>query len=81
VSRSSDLLHVEASRARVFHSDFMTGGGAMQMVSVASLRRLRRAKAEDGRVDTMGCIRPLYPNFIVFYILDRRSILVFCLGI
>jgi hypothetical protein len=53
----------------------------MQMVHVASLRRLRRAEAEDGRVDTMGCIRPLYPNFVVFYILDRMGILVFYLSI
>jgi hypothetical protein len=27
--RSSSLLHVEASRARIFHSDIKTGGGAM----------------------------------------------------
>jgi hypothetical protein len=29
VSRSSDLLRVEASRARVSQSDLKTGGGAM----------------------------------------------------
>jgi hypothetical protein len=28
VSRSSDLLYVKVSRARVFHSGLKTGGGA-----------------------------------------------------
>jgi hypothetical protein len=51
------------------------------MVHVASSRRLRRTEAENGRVDVMGCIKLLYPNFIVFYILDPRNILVFCLSI
>jgi hypothetical protein len=34
-SRSSGLLHVEASRARVFQSGLKTGGGAARMVQVA----------------------------------------------
>jgi hypothetical protein len=40
-SRSSGLLHVEASRAMVSQSDLKTGGGAVRMVHVASSRRLR----------------------------------------
>jgi hypothetical protein len=38
--RSSGLLHVKASQARVFQFCLKTGGGAVQMVHVASLRRL-----------------------------------------
>jgi hypothetical protein len=52
-SRSSRLLHVEVSRAKVSKSGLKTGGGAMRMVHVASSRRLRRAEAEDGWIDVM----------------------------
>jgi hypothetical protein len=40
---------------------------------------LRRVEAEDGRVDIMDCIEPFYPNFIVFYVLVFRSILIISL--
>jgi hypothetical protein len=40
-SRSSGLLHVEASRATVSQSDLKTDGGVVRMVHVASSRRLR----------------------------------------
>jgi hypothetical protein len=36
MSRSSGLLHLEASRARVFQCDLKTGGGAAWMMYVAS---------------------------------------------
>jgi hypothetical protein len=79
--RSSGLLHLEASLVRVSQFGLRNGGGAMRMVHVASSLRLRRVEAEDGWVDAMGCIGPLYPNFAVFVVLDHRGILVFCLGL
>jgi hypothetical protein len=40
-SRSSDLLRMEASRIRIFQSGLKTGGGAAQMLHMASSRSLR----------------------------------------
>jgi hypothetical protein len=77
VSRSSGLLHLEASRGRVFQFGLKIGGGAAWMVHIASSRRLRRVEAEDRRVDVMGYIRPFYSNFTFFYVLDPTDILVF----
>jgi hypothetical protein len=51
------------------------------MVHVILSQRLCQAKAEDGWVDVTGCIRPFYRNFVVFYVLDLRSILVFYLDL
>jgi hypothetical protein len=76
-SRSSDLLCLEASQARVFQSGLKTGGGAAQMVHVASLPRLHRVEAKDRRVDATGYIRLFYSNFTVFIVLGPRGILVF----
>jgi hypothetical protein len=50
---------------------------ASRLVHVASSRRLRRVQAKGGRVIAMGCIRPIYLNFVVFYVLGHRGILVF----
>jgi hypothetical protein len=74
--RSSDLLHLKASWARVFQSGLKNDGGTTQMVHVASSWMLRRVKAENGRVDVMGCIRFFYPNFAVFYVFSPSGILV-----
>jgi hypothetical protein len=54
-----------------------------QMVHVTSSCRLRRIKAEDERIDAMGRIGPFYPNFVVFYVLVLRGIIVvvFWLGL
>jgi hypothetical protein len=76
-SRYSGLLCLKASRASVSQSDLKTGGGAMRMVHATSSQRLRRVEGEYRRVDMMGCIRPLYPNFVVFYVLSHMGILVF----
>jgi hypothetical protein len=76
-SRSSRLLHLETSQARVFQSSLKTGGGATRMMNVISSWRLRRVEAEDGRIDATGCIRLFYSNFIVFYVLGHSVILVF----
>jgi hypothetical protein len=45
--RFSGLLHLEASRTRVFQFGLKTDGGAARMVHVASSRRSRRVEAED----------------------------------
>jgi hypothetical protein len=34
---------------------------------------------EDGHVDTINYVGSYYPYFTVFYVLDFRGILVFCL--
>jgi hypothetical protein len=52
--RSSGLLHLEASRARVSQSSLKTSRGMVQMVHVVSLRRSHGDEAEDGRVDVTG---------------------------
>jgi hypothetical protein len=77
VSRSSDLLQLKASRARVSQYDLKTGGSATQMVHMTSSWRLHSTEGEDGWVDVMSCVGPFYPNFIIFYVLGHRSILVF----
>jgi hypothetical protein len=45
--RSSGLLRLEASRARVFQFGLKTSRGATQMVHVASSRRSREDEAKD----------------------------------
>jgi hypothetical protein len=75
--RSSGLLHLEAIRARVSQSGLKTGGGVAWMAHVASSQRLHRVEGKDGRVNTTGCIGPFYLNFVVFYVLSLRSVLVF----
>jgi hypothetical protein len=75
--RSSGLLHVKANWTRVSQSGLKTGGGAARKVHVASSRRSREVKTEDGRVDATGYIRLFYPNFIIFIVLCPRCILVF----
>jgi hypothetical protein len=77
-SRSSGLLHLEASWDMVFQFGLKTGGGAAQMVHVASSWRLHRVKGKDGWIDVMACVGPFYPNFVVFYVLGLTGILVFC---
>jgi hypothetical protein len=46
------------------------------VVYVAPSRRLRRRQVEDGWVDAMDSIRPCYPTFVVFNVLDPRGIIV-----
>jgi hypothetical protein len=75
-TRSSGLLRLEASRARISQSSLKTGGGTIQIVHVTSLWRLRGDETEDKHVDTMGCIRLFYPNSIIFIVLDYKSSLV-----
>jgi hypothetical protein len=46
------------------------------MVHVAASQRLCGDEAEDGRVNTAGCIRLFYPNFAVVIILGHKASLV-----
>jgi hypothetical protein len=46
------------------------------MVHVAPLRRLHPRQVEYGWVDVMGYMRPCYPTFAVFNVLDPRGIVV-----
>jgi hypothetical protein len=75
-SRSSGLLRLEASQARVSQSSLKTSGGVVQMVHVASSQRSRGDEAKDGWIDVMGCIGPFYPNFVIFIVLDHKGSLV-----
>jgi hypothetical protein len=68
---------MEVSLARVSQSSLKTGGGAARMVHVASSWRSHGDHVEDGQVDAMGCVRPYYPCFTIFFILGPRDILVF----
>jgi hypothetical protein len=74
--RSSCLLHMETSWARVSQSGLKTSRGATAGVHMPPLRRLRRSQVEDGRVDVTGCVRPCYPCFAVFFLLGPRGIVV-----
>jgi hypothetical protein len=76
VSRSSDLLCVKASLARVSQSGLKTGGARRRVLHVAPSRRLRRSQVEDGRVDAMGCVRPCYTCCAVFTLLGTMGIVV-----
>jgi hypothetical protein len=42
------------------------------MVQVASSRRSCGDEVEDERVNVTGCIRLLYPNFVVFFVLGHE---------
>jgi hypothetical protein len=76
-SRSSGLLRLKASRARISQSSLKTGRGAARMVHVASSQRSCGDEVKDGPVDATGCIRLFYPNFVIFFVLGNKSSLVF----
>jgi hypothetical protein len=48
-----------------------------RVVHVAPSMSLHRVQTEGGRIDAMGCIGPLYPRIVVFYVLGSRGIVVF----
>jgi hypothetical protein len=50
-SRSSSLLHLKASWARISQSSLKTSGGAAQIVHVASLRNSHGDDVEDEWMD------------------------------
>jgi hypothetical protein len=72
VLRSSGLLRMEASQARVSQSSLKTTRGMARMVHMASSRRSH----EDERVDAMGYIGLFYPNFAIFVVLGHNDSLI-----
>jgi hypothetical protein len=76
-SRSSGLLHVEASQTRVSKFASKLAEARWRMVHVAPLWGSREDQVEDGRVDATGYIGPCYPYFAIFFVLGTRGILVF----
>jgi hypothetical protein len=76
-SRSSSLLHVKATQARVFQFASKLAEARQRVVHVAPSRRSRENKIEDGWVDAIGCVGLLYPKIVIFYVLGPRGILVF----
>jgi hypothetical protein len=78
-SRSSGLLFLEVSRARVSQSSLKTS--TVRMVDMASSWWSRGDEAEDRRVDATGSIRLFYPNFAVFIVLGHKGSLVISFSI
>jgi hypothetical protein len=67
-SRSSGLLRVDVSQARVPQFTSRLAEERLRVVHVAPSRRFCRIQAEDGWVDAVGCIGPFYPRIIIFCI-------------
>jgi hypothetical protein len=76
VSRSSGLLRLEASQPRVSQFASKLAEERRRVVNMASSWRSHGDEAEDRRVDVMGCIRLLYPNFTIFFVLCHKGSLV-----
>jgi hypothetical protein len=74
--RSSGLLDVEASLARVFQSGLKTGGGATAGGARGTITEVASRQFEDERVDAIGCIGPCYPTFTIFNVFGPRGIVV-----
>jgi hypothetical protein len=76
-SRSSSLLHVEASRARVsqFASKLMEA--RRWVVHVAPSQSSHGDQVEDRWADVMGYVGPCFPYFAIFCVLGPRGILLF----
>jgi hypothetical protein len=76
VSRSRDLLRVEATLSRVSQSGLKTDEGAMMGNARGTIAKVASEANEDGWVDAMGCVGPSYPTFTAFNVLDTRDIVV-----
>jgi hypothetical protein len=79
-SRSSGLLCLQVSRARVSQSGLKTGGDMAWVVHVSSSRRLHESEAKDGWFDGIGRdmmeIGPKYPSLAVISFSTCMGILV-----
>jgi hypothetical protein len=75
-SRSSGLLCQEASRVRVSQFASKLAEERRWVVHVASSWRSYGDEDDDRRVDAMGCIKLLYPNFVLFFVLGHKGSLV-----
>jgi hypothetical protein len=76
-SRSSSLLGVEASLARVSQSGLKTGEGATMGGAPGTIAEVAPEASYRWTVDATGCIGPCYPCFAVFFLLGPRGIIVF----
>jgi hypothetical protein len=77
MSRSSGMLWLEVSRARVSQSGLKTGEAAAWVVHVAPSWRSCGSEAEDEQVDVTCCVGPYYPYFVVFIVLCHMINVVF----
>jgi hypothetical protein len=84
-STSSDLLHREASRARVSQFCFKLVKEQRWLVHLASSWRSHGSEAKDSWFDGVGCgtveVGPNYPSLDVIFFLAHRDILVFWLSL
>jgi hypothetical protein len=49
----------------------------LRVVHVASSRRLRREKTEDGWIDVTSCVGPFNPKIIIFIVLGSKDVVFF----
>jgi hypothetical protein len=81
VLRSSSLLCLEGSSARVSQFASKPAEERQRVVHVASLRMSHEDEVEDGWVDATGCIRLFYRYLAIFVVLRPRDILVFFMSL
>jgi hypothetical protein len=77
VSRSTSLLHVEASRVRIFQFTTKLAEARRQVVHVPPSWMSREDEVKDGQIDAMGCIELCYHCFTIFYVLGSRGMIIF----
>jgi hypothetical protein len=77
VSRSSGLLRMEASQARVSQFASKLVEARWQVVHMAPSWRSRGVQVEDGWVHVRGYIRACYPYFAILYVLGPTGSLIF----
>jgi hypothetical protein len=70
------LLHAEASLARVSQSGLKTDRGATAGGARGTITEVVSEEVKDRRVDTMSCVGPCYPTFVVFNVFGPRGIVV-----
>jgi hypothetical protein len=75
-SRSSGLLRLEVSRARVSQFDSTLAEALRWVVHMASSRSSHGDQVEDGRVDAMGYVGPFYLKIVVLYVLEHMGLLL-----
>jgi hypothetical protein len=79
--RSSGLLRLEASRARVSQFASKLVEERRRVVHVVSSWSSCEDEAEDERIDVMGYIGLFYPYFTIFIVFGLRGILVFSMDL
>jgi hypothetical protein len=76
-SRSSVLLRVEVSWARVSQSGLKTGGGATVGGARGTIEDVASRSSRRQWVDAIDYVGPCYPCFVIFFILVPRDVIVF----